>query len=98
MFQCHVCGSKEARKKFVTQLFMLESKPIIVENVPAQVCVRCGEAIFDMATAEQIRYLIHGKAKPVKSIMTEVFTLSTSDMNQVNLNHFATHSPSVPLS
>ncbi|TGO03694.1 hypothetical protein PN36_01455 [Candidatus Thiomargarita nelsonii] len=84
MFQCHVCGSKEARKTFVTQLLMLDAKPVIVENVPAQVCVRCGEAIFDMATVEQIRYMIHGEAKPVKSIMTEVFTLSPPSMSHVN--------------
>jgi YgiT-type zinc finger domain-containing protein len=82
MFQCHVCGSKEARQNHVNQIFMLDEKPVIVENVPAQVCVRCGEAIFDMATVEQIREMIHGKAKPVKSIMTDVFTLSPPSMNQ----------------
>jgi HTH-type transcriptional regulator/antitoxin MqsA len=46
---------------------------VIVEDVPAMLCARCGEAIFEMATIEKIRRMVHGEAKPVKSIVTAVF-------------------------
>ncbi len=73
MFQCHVCGSKEARENLLTQIFLIDNKPVIVEYVPANVCVRCGEAVFDISTIEKIRCMIYGKAKPVKSVITDVF-------------------------
>jgi HTH-type transcriptional regulator/antitoxin MqsA len=73
MFQCHVCGSKKARQEVVTQVFQLEGTPVLVEDVPAMVCTHCGEAIFEMATIEKIRRMVHGEAKPARSILTEVF-------------------------
>ncbi len=73
MFQCHVCGGKESRQDTVTHIFFINDKPVIVENVPGTVCKRCGESVFQMETVEKIREMIHGKAKPVKSVMTDVF-------------------------
>ena len=73
MFQCHVCGSTEAKESLETQFFWIDERPVIVEHIPAMVCVRCGEVIFEIETIEKIRRMIHGEAKPIKSITTEVF-------------------------
>jgi HTH-type transcriptional regulator / antitoxin MqsA len=74
MFQCHVCGSTEANQERVSEVFMIEGKRVLVENIPASVCARCGEATFSRETTERIRRMLHGEAKPVRAEMLEVFS------------------------
>ena len=76
MFKCHVCGSTESREELVSEIFHIDGKPVLVENIPAQVCARCGEHIFSRQTTENVRLLVHGKAKPIKSVKMDVFAYS----------------------
>jgi len=73
MFKCHVCGSTNAHEELVSEVFQIDGKPVLVENIPAQVCVRCGEEIFSKETVEKVRLLVHGRAKPIKSVQMDVF-------------------------
>ncbi len=73
MFKCHVCGSTEYREELVNEVFQIDGKPVLVEKIPAQVCARCGEEIFSRETTEKVRLLVHGKAKPIKSVQMDVF-------------------------
>jgi YgiT-type zinc finger domain-containing protein len=73
MFRCHVCGSTEAKETFVDEVFHIDHKHFLVERIPATVCGRCGEKIFSRETTERIRRMIHGEAKPVKSVSMDVF-------------------------
>ncbi|RIK29780.1 MAG: YgiT-type zinc finger domain-containing protein [Anaerolineae bacterium] len=73
MFKCHVCGSAEYRDELVNEVFQIDGKPVLVENIPAQVCERCGEEIFSRQTTENVRLLVHGKSKPIKSVQMDVF-------------------------
>ncbi len=73
MFKCHVCGSTEATEELVKEVFYIDGKPILVENIPAQTCSRCGEQVFSKETTEKVRLLAHGKAKPIKSVQMDVF-------------------------
>jgi len=73
MFRCHVCGSTAAREDFVDEVFRIDRKHLLVEQIPAMVCERCGEKIFSRETTERIRRMIHGEAKPVKSVSIDVF-------------------------
>jgi YgiT-type zinc finger domain-containing protein len=73
MFICHVCGSTEARDEFVSEVFQIDGHPVLVEHIPARICQRCGEPVFDRETAERVRRLVHGEAKPVKSVQMDVF-------------------------
>lgn len=73
MFKCHVCGSTNAHEELVSEVFQIEGKPILVEKIPAQVCARCGEEIFDKETVEKVRLLVHGRTKPIKSVQMDVF-------------------------
>ncbi len=73
MFQCHLCGSTEFREDFVSEVFQINGKHVLVEHIPAKVCLRCGEMIFSRETTERIRLLVHGEGKPQKSIKIDVF-------------------------
>jgi HTH-type transcriptional regulator / antitoxin MqsA len=74
MFRCHICGSTEAKKGYVNEIFQINNKPVLVEHIPAMICVRCGEETFSRETTERIRRMVHGGAMPVKSISMDVFS------------------------
>jgi YgiT-type zinc finger domain-containing protein len=74
VFRCHVCGATQAKQEFITEVFMIDGKAVLVEGVPATVCARCGEATFSRETTERIRRMLHGEAKPVRAEVLEVYT------------------------
>lgn len=73
MFRCHVCGKTESRQELVNEVFDIDGKPVRVEQIPATVCAHCGEPVFSRDTAERVRRMVHGKAKPIKSIQLDAF-------------------------
>jgi HTH-type transcriptional regulator / antitoxin MqsA len=73
MFQCHVCGSTQSHPEQVNEVFHINGKPVLVENIPAKVCDRCGEPTFSRETTEKIRQLLHEPHPPLRSIQVEVF-------------------------
>lgn len=76
MFKCHVCGSTAARKEFVSEVFTIDGRRVLVERIPAQVCERCGEATFSRATTEKVRRLVHGEGRPVRTDPMDVFAMA----------------------
>jgi YgiT-type zinc finger domain-containing protein len=66
MFKCHICRSTESHIQYVNEVFEIGGKFCLMENIPAKVCSRCGEEIFSGETAETIRVMLRGKAKPIK--------------------------------
>ncbi|MCK4762148.1 MAG: YgiT-type zinc finger protein [Candidatus Aminicenantes bacterium] len=73
MFRCNVCGSTEKKESFVDEMFRIDGKPVMVEHIPAAICVRCGEETFSRETTEKIRRMVHGEAKPIKSVSMDIF-------------------------
>ncbi len=73
MFKCHVCSSTEGQEARVHEVFHIDGQFVLVENIPAVVCRRCGETIFSRETAESVRQLVRGQGKPVKSVRLDVF-------------------------
>ena len=73
MFQCHVCGFSEAAQELVSEVFYIDGKPILVEKIPAQVCGRCSEPTFSRETTEKIRRMVHGGARPLRTVHMDVF-------------------------
>ncbi len=57
----------------VNEVFDIDGERILVENIPARVCQRCGEETFSRETTERIRRMVHGEPKPVRSISMDVF-------------------------
>jgi HTH-type transcriptional regulator/antitoxin MqsA len=74
MFRCLVCGQSQSNEEYVSEVFMVDGKHILVENIPAQVCNHCGEPTFSRETTEKVRLMVHGEAEPVGTLEMEVFT------------------------
>jgi len=64
------------REELVNEVFLIDGKLILVENIPAKICKHCGEATFSRETTEKIRRMVHGEAEPVKSVQVDVFAYS----------------------
>jgi len=76
MFKCHVCGNTTAKSDFVSEVFTVGERRVLVERIPAQVCERCGEATFSRETTEKIRRLVHGAGQPVRTVPLDVFAFA----------------------
>ncbi len=73
MFKCEVCGGMQARTEAVEEVFHIGGRYVLVEHIPATVCTQCGEKTFSRETAEGVRRMLHGAAKPARSLNLEVF-------------------------
>ena len=51
----------------------VDGKLIVVENVPARVCVETGEQLFAPETVERLQKLVAGKTKPKRVMEVPVF-------------------------
>ena len=76
MFKCHVCGATAAREEFVSEVFTIDGRRVLVEHIPAQVCERCGDATFSSATTEKVRRLVHGEGHPVGTVPMDVYEMA----------------------
>jgi YgiT-type zinc finger domain-containing protein len=55
--ECEICGTP-LQEKFINQDFWIKGQLIVVENVPAGVCPRCGEKVVKADVGERIAALI----------------------------------------
>jgi len=60
----------------VTYTIEVDGKFIIVENVPARVCVETGEKFFAPETVERLQRTVWERRKPYRVIETPVFEFS----------------------
>lgn len=70
--KCIFCGGK-LEKKIVTFYYEEDGKYLLVENVPAEVCTKCGEKIYSPKVTDELLKFAKDKFKPVKSIKIPVF-------------------------
>ncbi len=63
MFRCHACGERRARREFVSEVFRINGKHVLVEDLPALICERCGEATFSKETTEKVRKCCYANAE-----------------------------------
>jgi YgiT-type zinc finger domain-containing protein len=57
----------------VAYTIVIDDRFLIVENVPARVCVETGERFFSPETVERLQQTIWGQKKPNRVIETPVF-------------------------
>ncbi|MCC3572728.1 MAG: YgiT-type zinc finger protein [Microcoleus sp. PH2017_40_RAT_O_B] len=57
----------------VTYTLEINSKFIIIENIPARVCLETGERFFSAETVERLQKMIWEDRKPTRMIETPVF-------------------------
>ena len=65
-----------AKSDFVSEVFTIDGRRVLVEHIPAQVCERCGEAIFSRETTERVRRLVRQESQPSKTVSLDVFALA----------------------
>ena len=81
MFECAVCGCKKSRLESVDEVFKIDGDYVLVEQVPAEVCDRCGEQSFSLETAENIRRAVASGAPPLRSIELRVFAFDHEELS-----------------
>ena len=57
----------------VTYTIQVDGKFIIIENVPARVCLETGERLFSPETVERLQRTVWEQRKPDRVIETPVF-------------------------
>ncbi|MEG4842366.1 YgiT-type zinc finger protein [Microcoleus sp. B9-D4] len=68
-----ICRKETMVEQKVTYTLEVNGKFIIIENVPARVCVETGERFFSPETVEQLQKMIWEDRKPIMVIETPVF-------------------------
>ena len=71
---CEFCNGK-TRKKKVKRQHWLRGKLYIVENVPAEVCLVCGERYFEATTLDEIDRHLLARHKVKEILDVEVVRL-----------------------
>jgi YgiT-type zinc finger domain-containing protein len=59
--------------KQVTYTIDVDGKLLVIEHVPARVCLETGEQLFSAETVERIQQLILNKKKPTRVMEVPVF-------------------------
>lgn len=73
MFKCDICGSSESRQETLAEVFEIDGRRILVENIPVQVCAHCGEMSFSAETVEKVRRIVHGEGQAVGVVEMELY-------------------------
>ena len=69
---CDLCSSPLVERE-VTYAIELDGKWIIIEHVPARVCLQCGEKLFSADTVERLQRTAWEQEDPYKILETPVF-------------------------
>ncbi|MCX5886442.1 MAG: YgiT-type zinc finger protein [Proteobacteria bacterium] len=70
--KCVFCGGRVEKKK-VTFVYEEDNKYLLVEDVPAEVCTKCGEKTYSPKVTDELLRFAKSKSKPVKTIKVPVF-------------------------
>ena len=76
MFTCDVCGATESHIEYVSEVFVVDGRHVLIERIPAHVCNQCGELTFSRATTEQVRLMVHGDAQPIGTVQMDIFAFA----------------------
>ncbi|MBU0908337.1 MAG: YgiT-type zinc finger protein [Proteobacteria bacterium] len=69
MKHCSIHGCPgEYVKQAINHLVTLGGKPVIIENVPAEVCQVCGDTLLDIETVVAIDTLLTNPGPPLHSV------------------------------
>ncbi len=71
--RCEICGGREFHHESVEEFFHIDGRYMLVEHIPATVCLQCGEKTFDANTAESLRRMLHEHRQPEREVPLGVF-------------------------
>jgi len=70
--KCVFCGGR-VEKKMITFTYEEDDKYLIVENVPAEVCTKCGEKMYSPEVTDELLKFARDEFKPIKIVQVPVF-------------------------
>jgi len=73
MSKCNVCGNTTFHMENVEDIFHIDGQRVLVEDIPARVCNRCGDHTYAPEVAENIRRMVHGHKRPSRRERLDVF-------------------------
>lgn len=73
MDHCAMCDRTKFRDELISEVFIIDGKRILVENIPARVCVQCGEPVFSSETTEKVRRMVQDEAQPMGVVRMEAY-------------------------
>jgi YgiT-type zinc finger domain-containing protein len=59
--------------RLVTYTAAVDGRVIVIEHVPARVCLETGEQFFSPKTVERIQAIVRGGSKPARTMQTPVY-------------------------
>jgi YgiT-type zinc finger domain-containing protein len=66
-------ASKAMEDKLVTYTVETDGRIIVIEHVPARVCIETGDQFFSPDTVERIHAIVRGSGKPARTVQIPVF-------------------------
>jgi len=75
MRRCPLCGG-ELEEKTVTHPQEYKGRIIILENVPAEVCLQCGEVLLRPDVLERVQAVVWSEAAPRRTAQVPVYDLA----------------------
>ena len=73
--KCDICSGPIVEQE-VTYTLETGGKFIVVERVPAKVCLQCGEKLYSAETVERLQVTVWGEKQPSRVLETPVFDFS----------------------
>ncbi len=70
--KCAFCGGKLEHRN-VTFVYDYDRDYFLIENVPAEVCVQCGEKTYSPKVTDDLIHLAKQRLKPVRTVNVPVF-------------------------
>ncbi len=74
---CDLCGAP-MREESVTYTIQVEDRLIVVEHVPARVCIQCGERLYSPETVERLQKTLWENRPPVRVLETPVYDFAAN--------------------
>jgi YgiT-type zinc finger domain-containing protein len=65
--------SQTIENRQVTYTIELDGRIVVIEHVPARVCVETGEQFFSPETVDRIHAIVRGERKPARTVQTPVY-------------------------
>lgn len=72
MNKCVFCGGPVKAKK-VSFSYEYNDNMILIKNVPAEVCLHCGEQMYSPETTDKIISIAQSSRKPAKTIKVPLY-------------------------
>jgi len=65
--------TEKMEERLVTYTMDVDGRIIVIEHVPARVCLETGEQYFSPQTVERVHAIVHGGAKPARTLTMPVY-------------------------